>query len=68
MATKKENAMSKRGYDKFMQAISDDSQLAQKLRERVAEAGDTNSVEATAEFARRHGFDVDAMDIRRARS
>ncbi len=59
--------MSDRAYKKFMNALRDDAQLAQKLRERVAEAGETNSVETTAEFARRHGFDVDAMDIRRAR-
>ncbi len=60
--------MSKREYKKFMRAISDDVQLGQKLRERVAEAGDTNAVDATVEFARRHGFDVDAMDVRSARN
>lgn len=63
----KESNMSKRAYDKFMRAIRDDVQLAQKLRERVAEAGETNSVEATVEFARRHGYEIDAMDVRRAR-
>jgi len=60
--------MSERAYKKFQQALENDPQLAQKLRERVAEAGETNSVEATAEFARKHGFKVEAMDIRRARS
>lgn len=60
--------MSKREYKKFMRAISDDVQLGQKLRERVVEAGDTNAVDATVEFARRHGFDVDAMDVRSARN
>ncbi len=59
--------MSKREYKKFMRAIRDDVQLGQKLRERVAEAGDTNEVDATVEFARRHGFDIDAMDVRSAR-
>ena len=58
--------MSKRAYDKFMQALRDDAQLAGKLRERVAEAGETKSVETTVEFARRHGFDVDAKDVRGA--
>ncbi len=60
--------MSKRGYDKFMRAISEDAQLGQKLRERIAEAGETSSVDVTVEFARRHGFEVDAMDVRRARN
>ena len=60
--------MSKREYKKFMNAIRDDVQLGQKLRERVAEAGDTNAVDATVEFARRYGFDIDAMDVRSARS
>ena len=60
--------MSKREYKKFMRAIRDDVQLGQKLRERVAEAGDTNTVDATVEFARRHGFEIDAMDVRSARS
>ena len=58
--------MSKREYDKFMRALRDDPQLAQKLRERVAEAGQTNSVEMTVAFAQRHGFKVDAMDVRRS--
>lgn len=59
--------MSKRAYDKFQRALRDDVQLAQKLRERIAEAGETNTVDATVEFARRHGFEIDAMDVRRAR-
>lgn len=58
--------MSKHAYDKFMQALRDDAQLAAKLRERVAEAGETKSVETTVEFARRHGFDIDAKDVRSA--
>ena len=58
--------MSKRAYDKFQRALAEDSQLAQKLRERVAEADPTKKVDVTVEFARRHGFKVDAMDIRRA--
>ena len=60
--------MSKRAYDKFMRALREDAQLNQKLRERIAEAGDTNAVDVTVEFARRHGFEVDAMDVRRARN
>lgn len=59
--------MSRKAYERFMQAIREDSQLAQKLNERVAEAGETNAVEVTVEFARRHGFEVDAMDVRHAR-
>ena len=59
--------MSKRAYEKFMQALEDDPQLAQKLRDRVAEAEPTKAVEVTVEFARRHGFEVDAMDVRRSR-
>lgn len=59
--------MSKRAYDKFQRALSDDPQLAQKLRERIAEAEETKSVEVTVEFARRHGFEIDAMDVRRGR-
>lgn len=58
--------MSKRAYDKFQRALSDDPQLAQKLRERVAAADPTKRVDVTVEFARRHGFEVDAMDVRRA--
>ena len=58
--------MSKRAYDKFVRAMQDDSQLAQKLRERIAEAGEANRVETTVAFARRHGFEIDAMDVRRA--
>lgn len=58
--------MSKRAYDKFQRALAEDSQLAQKLRERVAEADPTKKVDVTVEFARRHGFKVDAMDVRRA--
>ena len=57
--------MSKRAYDKFQRALSDDPQLAQKLRERVAEADPTEKVDVTVEFARRHGFAIDAMDVRR---
>lgn len=57
--------MSKRAYDKFQRALDDDPQLAQKLRERVAEAEPTERVDVTVEFARRHGFEVDAMDVRR---
>ena len=52
--------MSKRAYDKFQRALSDDPQLAQKLRERIAEAGETNAVDTTVAFARRHGFEIDA--------
>ena len=59
--------MTKRAYDKFMRALRDDSQLAQKLNERIAEAGETNRVDTTVEFARRHGYEVDAMDVRSAR-
>ena len=58
--------MSKRAYDKFQRVLAEDSQLAQKLRERVAEADPTKKVDVTVEFARRHGFKVDAMDVRRA--
>lgn len=58
--------MSKRAYDKFQRALSDDPQLAQKLRERVAEADPTQKVDVTVEFARKHGFEIDAMDVRRA--
>ena len=60
--------MTKRAYDKFMRALREDAQLNQKLRDRIAEAGDTSAVDVTVEFARRHGFEVDAMDVRRARS
>lgn len=60
--------MSKRDYDKFMRAIAEDSQLAEKLRTRVAEAGETEAVDTTVEFARSHGFKVDAKDIRAARA
>ena len=60
--------MSKRAFDQFQQALSDDPQLARKLRERIAEAGATNSVETTVQFARRHGFEIDAMDVRRGRA
>lgn len=59
--------MSKREYDKFMQALRDDVQLAQKLRDRVAEAGELNSVDTTVAFARAHGYKVDAKDVRAAR-
>lgn len=59
--------MSKRAYDKFMRALEDDAQLAQKLRARVDEAGPTKAVETTVEFARRHGFEVAAADVRGAR-
>lgn len=58
--------MSKRAYVKFQRAMEDDPQLAQKLRERVASADPTEKVDVTVEFARKHGFDVDAMDVRRA--
>ena len=58
--------MSKRAYEKFLRALDDDAQLAQKLRARVAEAGPTKAVETTVEFARRHGFEVDAADVRHA--
>lgn len=58
--------MSKRAYDKFQRALDDDPQLAQKLRERIAEADPTKKVDVTVEFARKHGFDIDAMDVRRA--
>jgi hypothetical protein len=58
--------MSKRAYDKFKRALDNDAQLAQKLRERVAEADPTEKVDVTVEFARRHGFEIDAMDVRRA--
>lgn len=67
-AKEKGTDMSKREYDKFMQALRDDVQLAQKLRDRVAAAGETNSVETTVEFARAHGFKVDAKDVRAARA
>lgn len=58
--------MSKRAYDKFQRALDDDPQLAQKLRERVDEADSTERVDVTVEFARRHGFEIDAMDVRRS--
>ena len=58
--------MSRGAYEQFRQALEDDAQLASKLRERVAEAGEGKTVETTVEFARRHGFDVDPMDVRRA--
>lgn len=58
--------MSQRAYEKFLQALEDDPQLAYKLREHVAEAGETNSVDATVEFGQRHGYKFDAMDVRRA--
>ena len=67
-ANEKGTNMSQREYDKFMQALRDDVQLAQKLRDRVAAAGETNSVETTVEFARAHGFKVDAKDVRAARA
>jgi hypothetical protein len=51
-----------------MRALQDDVQLANKLRQRIAEAGETKSVDTTVEFARRHGFEIDAMDVRRARN
>jgi len=57
--------MSKRAYDKFQRALDDDPQLAQKLRERIAEADPTKRVDVTVEFACKHGFKVDAMDVRR---
>jgi hypothetical protein len=57
---------SRRAYGKFQRALEDDPQLAQKLRERIAEAGETNRVEVTVEFANRHGYKIDAMDVRRA--
>lgn len=60
--------MSKGAYDKFMRALQDDVQLSNKLRQRIAEAGETKSVDTTVEFARRHGFEIDAMDVRRARN
>ena len=60
--------MSKRAYDKFMRALRDDVQLSQKLNERIAEVGETGRVAAAVEFARRHGYETDAMDVRRARS
>lgn len=58
--------MSKREYDKFQRALRDDPQLAAKLRERIAEAGETSTVDTTVAFANRHGYKVDAMDVRRA--
>ena len=57
--------MSKKDYDDFQRALSDDPQLAEKLSEHITEAGETKSVEVTVEFARRHGFEIDAMDVRR---
>lgn len=60
--------MSTREYEKFMRAIRKDSQLSQKLNERIAEAADTNAVETTVAFAQRHGYKVDAMDVHRARN
>ena len=59
--------MSKRAYDKFQRALDDDPELARKLRARIADADPTKSVEVTVEFARRHGFEIDPMDVRRAR-
>ena len=60
--------VSKRDYDKFMRALAEDSQLAEKLRTRVAEAGELEAVDTTVEFARSHGFKVDAKDVRAARA
>lgn len=58
--------MSRRAYESFKQALEDDHGLAAKLRERIAEAGETNRVDTTAAFAQRHGFDVKPIDIRQA--
>ena len=60
--------MSKREYDKFMRALADDPQLSERLHNRIAEAGETNAVDITVEFAKNHGFKVDAKDIREARA
>lgn len=60
--------MSKREYDKFMRALADDPQLAERLHNRIEEAGELNAVDVTAEFAKSHGFKVDAKDIREARA
>ncbi len=51
-----------------MRALAEDSQLAEKLRTRVAEAGELEAVDTTVEFARSHGFKVDAKDVRAARA
>ena len=60
--------MSQRAYKKFREALVDDAGLAEKFRARLAEAGETGSVDATVAFAQRHGFDVQAADVRRARA
>ena len=51
-----------------MRALAEDSQLAEKLRTRVAEAGELEAVDTAVEFARSHGFKVDAKDVRAARA
>jgi hypothetical protein len=58
--------MSKREYEKFQEMLRNDVQLAERLRTRIAEAGETNRVETTVEFARKHGYKVDASDVRGA--
>ena len=58
--------MSKREYEKFQQMLRDDVQIAERLRKRIAEAGETNRVDVTVEFAKNHGFKVDAKDVRGA--
>ena len=58
--------MSKREYEKFQQILREDVQLAERLRSRIAEAGETNRVETTVEFAVKHGYKVDAKDVRGA--
>ena len=58
--------MSKREYEKFQQMLRDDVQIAERLRKRIAEAGETKRVDVTVEFAKNHGFKVDAKDVRGA--
>ena len=58
--------MSQREYDKFQQMLRDDPQIAEWLRKRIAEAGETNKVDVTVQFANNHGYKVDAKDVRSA--
>ena len=40
--------------------------VRERLRKRIAEAGETKRVDVTVEFAKNHGFKVDAKDVRGA--
>jgi len=58
--------MSRRAYALYRHAREEAAPPARAPRARVAAAGEGKSVATTVEFARRHGFDVDPMDVRRA--